>query len=163
MGNILGFPADVSLAMLGLVVAYDLLAHLPIWLAVVVAFWPRRLRRKLLFICVSSAITYGLLVMAISIIALPLEALATYVLPEWQALGYYDTLPPLGWLAVAAEMMEKWWYISWPALCALLGWFVVTRLARHWNSLIAAVTAAPGHAVESEHTRETMPETPLGV
>ena len=156
MGYILGFPADVSLAMMGLVMAYYLLAHLPIWLAVVVAFWPRRLQRKLLFICISSAITYGLLVMAISIIALPLEALATYVLPEWQALGYFDTLPPLHWLAVAAEMMERWWYISWPVLCALLGWFVVTRLARRWNVLIRAITPSP--AAAPEH----LPETPLG-
>lgn len=156
MGYILGFPADVSLAMMGLVMAYYLLAHLPIWLAVVVAFWPRRLQRKLLFICISSAITYGLLVMAISMIALPLEALATYVLPEWQALGYYETLPPLHWLAVAAEMMERWWYISWPVLCALLGWFVVTRLARRWNTLIRAITPSP--AAGPEH----LPETPLG-
>lgn len=141
--NLLGFPADLAASMAAVVVVYLTLAHAPLLLALLFAFKPQRLQRPWLFALVCCALSYGLLVLAFTLLAVPLGALSIFVLPMWNFAGYYEQFPPLAWFAQGLEVISRWWWLGWPIPCAMVGWWVASRLARVWNNVVTAARRLP--------------------
>lgn len=139
--EILGFPAGTALAMVLFALGYLVLAHLPVLLSMVFAFRRRGMRRRWLFVGVCSALAYGIVVLIATALFVPLEALATYVMPTLNEAGYYDKFPPLRWMALAAELLWNWWFLAWPMVVAIAGWLIVSKLSKHWNEIADALSA----------------------
>ena len=115
---------------------YILLAFLPLLYPSYVLFRTRPfLPRRLLFVAIVAALSYGIETFFLVAIALPLEAYAVFIAPPLASSGY----PYARWLVLVARFIRGWGWLLLsipPAIASVvLTRYLVTRWARILESL----------------------------
>ena len=130
------FSPGVAAMIVAVGALYILLALLPLLYPAYVSFRTRPfLPRRLLFVGIVAALSYGIETFLLVAIGMPLETYAVFVAPPLESSGY-----PYGrWLVFAARFIKGWGWLLLPippaVASVLLTRYLVTRWARILESL----------------------------
>lgn len=136
MSDILGFPPDLALAMLSIAADYLVVIHSPVLFALAIAWHQRKtMKRRVMYVGSVMVGCYGLMVLVLMALAVPVEAFLVFVVPALKDQGYLEHSV---FLAVA-DFTNTWWWLLLPA--AILASAIVTSryLAGRWNRIVEAL------------------------
>nr|AAK01324.1 unknown [uncultured bacterium HB1-14] len=95
------------------------------------------LPRRLLFIGVVAGLSYGLLVLFLLLVSLPLSAFGVYIAPQLEAAGQ---LPLAGrWLVTVWRAISDWGWFVVPVVLAISSFKLVRHLAPRWHHVVAGL------------------------
>jgi hypothetical protein len=129
MEKIWPFSAGVEAMIVAVGTLYSLLALLPLLYPGYVSFRKRpRLPRRLLFVGVIAALSYGIETFFLVAITLPLEAYAVFIAPPLESSGH-----PYGyWLVSIARFIKHWGWLLLPILPAIASVVLTRYLMNRW-------------------------------
>jgi hypothetical protein len=123
------FPPPVAAMVLAVGGLYILLALLPLLYPGYISFRARPvLPRRLLFVGVVAALSYGIETFFLVAIALPLEAYAVFIVPSLESSGHAYGY----WLVSIARFIKHWGWLLLPILPVIASVVLTRYLMNRW-------------------------------
>jgi len=127
---------EESLLFAAVAIAYALCALAPILWSGVVALWHQPvLPRRILFVCVVTALSYGAVSCATYLLNIPVTAYLSFIAPRLESSNHYSGKP---FASVGVEIVRYWFLFT----CFVLPLFAVTvttYLKRRWPHIVTAL------------------------
>lgn len=136
MTDVFGFPVAMAVSMTMIAIAYFFAVHSPVLLALF-AVWRQRktMSRRVLFVGTVMGATYGLLVVFLMAICVPISAFLVFIVPALKDQGY---LKNSVFLAVA-DFVVAWWWALLPFAVLLPAIFISRYFAARWSRIVEAL------------------------
>lgn len=136
MDTIFGFEPALAAAMIAAAIAYEFFTFAPLIFSAIVAVRRRTtMRRKFLFVGSVVALTYGLLLVFLVTICVPVSAFMIYVAPSLRFNGYLED----SWFIAVADFAVEWWWLILPPVFIAAALVTTRYLAKRWNAIVDAL------------------------
>lgn len=136
MNDVFGFPIAMALSMGMIAIGYFFAVHSPVLLALFTVWRQRKtMRRRVLFVGTVMGATYGLLVVFLMAICVPISAFLVFIVPALKDQGY---LKSSVFLAVA-DFVVAWWWALLPFAVLLPAIFISHYFAARWDRIVEAL------------------------
>lgn len=136
MIDVFGFPVAMAVSMGMIVIGYFFAVHSPVLLALFTVWRQRKtMPCRVLFVVTVMGATYGLLVLFLMVICVPISAFLVFIVPAVKDQGY---LKGSVFLAVA-DFVVAWWWAILPFAVLLPAIFISRYFATRWNRIVEAL------------------------
>ena len=109
------------------------------------------LPRRALFVAVAAGLIYGLLVLFLFLVSLPLSAFGVYIAPQLEAAGQ---LPQTGqWLVAVWRVIADWGWFVIPAVLSISSFKLPRYLAPRWHGIVAGL--GPNNSFKPKSLRDS--------
>jgi hypothetical protein len=136
MTDLFGFPIAMAVSMVMIAIAYFFAVHSPVLLALFTVWRQRKtMPRRILFVGTVMGATYGLLVVFLMAICVPISAFLVFIVPALKDQGY---LKNSVFLALA-DFAVAWWWALLPFAVLLPAIFVSRYFAARWSRIVEAL------------------------
>jgi hypothetical protein len=136
MTDVFGFPVAMAVSIALIAIAYFFAVHSPVLLALFAAWRQRKtMPRRVLFVGTVMGATYGLLVVFLMAICVPISAFLIFIVPALKDQGY---LKNSVFLAVA-DFVVAWWWALLPFAVLLPAIFISRYFAARWSRIVEAL------------------------
>ena len=136
MTDVFGFPIAMAVSMAMIAIAYFFAVHSPVLLALF-AVWRQRktMPRRVLFVGTVMGATYGLLVVFLMAICVPISAFLVFIVPALKDQGYLKNSIFLS----VADFVVAWWWALLPFAVLLPAIFISRYFAARWDRIVEAL------------------------
>lgn len=136
MTDVFGFPFAMAVSMGMIAIAYFFAVHSPVLLALFTVWRQRKtMPRRVLFVGTVMGVTYGLLVVFLMAICVPISAFLVFIVPALKDQGY---LKSSVFLAVA-DFVVAWWWALLPFAVLFPAIFISRYFAARWSRIVEAL------------------------
>lgn len=136
MTDVFGFPVAMAVSIAMIAIAYFFAVHSPVLLALFVVWRQRKtMPRRVLFVGTVMGATYGLLVVFLMAICVPISAFLIFIVPALKDQGY---LKNSVFLAVT-DFVVAWWWVLLPFAVLLPAIFISRYFAVRWSRIVEAL------------------------
>lgn len=136
MTEIFGLPIAEAIGLFVFALFYIFAVHSPELLALFIV-WRRRksMHRRLLFVVTVMGATYGLLVMFLIVVCVPITAFMLFIAPALRYQGYLEHAV----LLALADYFVEWWWLLLPFVVLIPAIFIARYFAARWNRIVDAL------------------------
>jgi hypothetical protein len=138
MTDVFGF--ETALSMLVIAIAYFLAVHSPVVIALGIVWWQRKtMQRRILFVGTVMGATYGVLMVLVMSICLPVSAFMMFIAPTLNEQDYFKGSVVFQAFVNLADFVADYWFFLLPFVVLIPAIFISWYFAIRWNRIVEAL------------------------